>query len=250
MIAALGVLIGPIAVDAQQTPRVYRIGWLSGYFVDEPFRQGLRALGYVEGQNLVIEARFHQGQRQRLPMLAAELIALQVAVIVCPSTDACAVARTATRTIPIVMSGAANPLAEGLVASLARPGGNVTGATLDTAEVTAKRLELLKEALPGLRRVAAFYPDASRTFSVVDAWLRDNGAAAAQLGLALELVDLGPDPALWEQVFDGVRRRGIGAAVVLETPAYSNNQGRLAELAIRYRIAMMLPYSEYTEAGG
>ena len=117
------ILLGPpFTADAQPVPRIYRIGWLSGYAVDKPFRQGLRGLGYVEGQNLVIEARFHQGQPDRLSALAAELAALRVAVIVCPSTDACAAARKATRTIPIVMSGAANPLAEGLIASLARPG--------------------------------------------------------------------------------------------------------------------------------
>ena len=245
------ILVGaPIAAGAQPTPGVHRIGWLSGYALDEPFRQGLRALGYVEGQNLVIEARFHKGQPDRLPALAAELVALRVAVIVCPSTDACAAARKVTRTLPIVISGAANPLAEGLIASLARPGGNVTGATLDTAEVTAKRLELLKEALPGVRRVAAFYPEVARTFSVAVHWVRDSEAAARQLGLALELVDLGRDPGLWEPVFEGVTRRGISAAVIVEAPSYWNGRTRLAELAIKYRLAMMLPYSEFVDAGG
>ena len=250
MIATLALLVAALGADAQQAARVYRIGWLSGYSVDEPFRQGLRSLGYVEGQNLVIEARFTQGKIDRYPALAAELVALRVDVIVCPTTLATRAAREATRTIPIVMAGAANPLAEGLIASLARPGGNVTGAILQTADVTQKRLELLKDALPGLRRVAAFYAEETRTFSVIDQWLRDSQAAAQQLGLALEPVDLPSDPAPWESVFDGVTRRGIGAAVIVEAGAYHERRVRLAQLALKYRLAVMFPFTEQAEAGG
>jgi putative tryptophan/tyrosine transport system substrate-binding protein len=162
----------------------------------------------------------------RLPALATELVRLRlpVDVIVAGSTLMTAKAREVTRTIPIVMAGAADPVAEGLIASHARPGGNVTGAILETADVTAKRLELLREALPSLRRVAAFYADQLRTFSVVDRWLRESQATARQLGLALEPIDLPYDLGRWESVFDGVARRGISAAVIIESPVYWNGR--------------------------
>ena len=246
----LAMLAAPRATRAQQTPRIYRVGWLGGFAIDEPLREGLRALGYVEGQNLVIEARFARGQFDRYPVLAAELVALHVDVIICPSTVATAAARAATRTIPIVMDGAANPVAEGLIASLARPGGNVTGAILQTADVTAKRMELLKATLPRLRRVAAFYPAERRTLPLVAQWLQESDAAARQLGLVLEPVDLGPDPGSWESVFAGVQRRGIDAAVIIESPTYWNGRTQLADLELRYRLAVMFAYHEHVEAGG
>ena len=136
-------------------------------------RQGLRALGYVEGQNLVIEGRFHQGKIDRYPALVADLVGLPVDVIVCATTVGTTAARDGTRTIPIVMAGAANPMSAGLIASLARPGGNVTGVILQTADVTEKRIDLLHETLPNLRRVAAFY-GGERTAPVVEHWVRDN----------------------------------------------------------------------------
>jgi putative ABC transport system substrate-binding protein len=246
-IAFLASLAAPHAADTQQTSRV---GVLASGGVDETFLQALRALGYVEGQNLVIEARFYRGQINRLPGLAAELVRIPVDVIVAGSTLMTAKAREATQTIPIVMAGAADPVAEGLIASHARPGGNVTGAILETADVTAKRLELLKEAVPGLRRVAAFHADQLRTFSVVDRWLRDSQAAARQLGLALEPVDLPYDLGRWESVFDGVARRGISAAVIIESPVYWNGRVRLAELALKYRLAVMFSFAVQAEAGG
>ena len=249
-IAVLAILVALPVVHAQQTARVYRVGVLASGSVDETFLQALRALGYVEGQNLVIEARFYRGQIDRLPGLAVELVRIPVDVIVAGSTLVTAKAREATQTIPIVMAGAADPVAEGLIASHARPGGNVTGAILETADVTAKRLELLKEAVPGLRRVAAFYADQLRTFSVVDRWLRDSHATARQLGLALEPVDLPYDPGRWESVFDGVARRGIGAAVIIESPVYWNGRVRLAELALKYRLAVMFSFAVQAESGG
>ena len=238
---AASVLAAPLA--RAQAARVFRVGVLGAASVDETFRQALRSLGYVEGQNLVIEARFHQGQIDRLPALAAELVALRVDVIVCGSTAMARAARAATRTIPIVMAGAANPVAEGLIGSLSRPGGNVTGAILETADVTAKRLELLKETLPRLRRAAAFYPEAFRTNSVIAQWLRDSDAASRGLGIALEPADLPMNlPGSWEKAFDGVARRGIGAGVIAETPVYWNERARLAELALKYRLAVMFPF--------
>src|SRR5262249_57818258 len=116
----------------------------------------------------------------------------------------------------------------------------VTGGVLDTVEVSGKRLELRTGAVPWLRRVVAFYPESARTFSVTARWLRDTDAAARQLGLGLELVDLGGDPALWEPVFDRVRRRGIDAAVIIESPSYWNGRARLADLALNYPLPLLL----------
>jgi putative ABC transport system substrate-binding protein len=245
----IALLAPPWAAEAQPAARVYRIGYLGGFSVDEGLRQGLRSLGYVEGQNLVIEGRFHQGKIDRYPALVADLVGLPVDVIVCATTVGTTAARDGTRTIPIVMAGAANPVAAGLIASLARPGGNVTGVILETADVTAKRIELLRETLPGLRRLAAFY-GGDRAAPVADHWLRESDAAARQLGLSLEPVDLGFDPAGWEPVFDGVTRRGISAAVILEGPAYLNGRAQLAALAVKYRLAVMFPFSDQARAGG
>jgi putative ABC transport system substrate-binding protein len=249
LIALLLIPVAPFVARAQPAGKVYRIGYLGGFSVDQVLRSELRSLGYVEGQNLVIEGRFHQGKVDRYPALVADLVGLRVDAIICATTVGTTAARDGTRTIPIVMAGAANPMSAGLIASLARPGGNVTGVILQTPDVTAKRVELLREALPGLRRLAAFYAG-ERTAPVVDHWLRDNDAAARRLGLSLEPVDLGFDPAGWEPVFDGVTRRGISAAVILEGPAYLNGRAQLAALALKYRLAAMFPFSEQTRAGG
>ncbi len=210
----------------------------------------LHALGYVETQNVVIEARYAHGKPERLPAPAAELVGLRVDVILAGTTSAALAARGVTQTIPIVMAGAANPVAAGLIASLARPGGNVTGLTLETADVTAKRLELLRGALPGLHRVAAFYPGELRTFSVVVEWLQDNEAAARRLGLSLEPIDLGQEPARWDEVFSAVSARGIGAATIIETATYYTGRAQLAALALRHRLAMIFPFREQGQAGG
>src|SRR5262245_61141116 len=146
LVLSLGLLLAaPLAVEAQQAGRVYRIGYLGGFSVDDALRQELQSLGYVEGKNLVIEGRFHQGNIDRYPALVADLVNLPVEVIVCATTVGAAAARDGTKTIPIVMAGAANPISAGLIASLARPGGNVTGVILQTADITAKRVDLLKE---------------------------------------------------------------------------------------------------------
>jgi putative tryptophan/tyrosine transport system substrate-binding protein len=147
-----------VSVEAQQTGKVYRIGYLVTRSAlesrDEAFRQGLRELGYVEGKNIIIEYRFAGGKREQIPTLAAELVRLNVDIIVAAGSPVALAARAATRTIPIVFAGVADPIGMGLAASLARPGGNVTGLTPISAELSAKRLELLKETVPRLTRVA------------------------------------------------------------------------------------------------
>ena len=151
----LGGLFSPVAAEAQQAAKVARIGYLSADLAASPhlpeaFRQGLRDLGYVQGRNVVIEFRDAEGKSERLPALAAELVALKVDVIVTVATRHALAAKQATKTIPIVFTAATDPVTDGLVTSLARPGGNVTGLSLLAPELVGKRLELLKQAVPGV----------------------------------------------------------------------------------------------------
>jgi putative ABC transport system substrate-binding protein len=155
----LGGLFSPLAAEAQQAAKMARIGYLAPNLaaaphLSEAFRQGLRDLGYVEGRNVVIEYRFAEGKPERLPALAAELVALKLDVIVASNTPTALAAKQATRTIPIVFSFAADPVTSGLVTSLARPGGNVTGLSLLFPELVGKSLEQLKQAVPRVSRVA------------------------------------------------------------------------------------------------
>jgi putative tryptophan/tyrosine transport system substrate-binding protein len=159
---ALGLLLAPLSTDAQRpAPHVPRVGLLDYTPFWEPLRQGLRDLGYVEGQNLVLESRSTDGRDERLPALAAELVQLPVDVIVTQGTPATLAARDATTTIPIVMIGAGDPIKNKLVASLARPGGNITGSSQMGAELSARRLQLLTEAVPTVSRVAFLWNPAN-----------------------------------------------------------------------------------------
>src|SRR2546426_7309483 len=159
----LSLLVASLVAEAQQLTTVHRIGWLSGDFPppssasqarEEAFRQGLRALGYVEGQNLILAFRYAEGSAERLPALAAELVRLPVEVLVAGGAPAIRAAQHATRTLPIVMAGTADPVAQGFIASLARPGGNITGWSNLGLDLHGKRLELLKETLPQSARIA------------------------------------------------------------------------------------------------
>jgi len=156
---ALGLLAAPLAAEAQQAAKVPRIGYLATDLTANPhlteaFRQGLRDLGYVEGRHVVVDYRSAEGRIERLPALAAEIVALNVAVIVAPNTPAALAAKHATTTLPIVFVGAGEPVTSGLVTSLARPGGNVTGLSAVSPELVGKWLELLKQTTPGVSRVA------------------------------------------------------------------------------------------------
>jgi putative ABC transport system substrate-binding protein len=168
----LGILVAPCTPDAQQSTKVYRIGWLSAGSplpdlapLLDAFRQGLRDLGYVEGQNLVIEQRYAEGREERLPDLAAELVWLQVDVIVTGGTAAIRAAQHATRTIPIVMAASFDPVGEGFVASLAHPRGNITGLSFLGAELPGKRLEILKETVPQSTRIAVLANPANPAYA-------------------------------------------------------------------------------------
>jgi putative ABC transport system substrate-binding protein len=250
-------LTAPLAVGAQQPAKPARLRILYGSTPafdpvsdtsDRAIVQGLRENGYVVGQNVVIEFRSAQDKWDRLPGLVAELVGLNVDVLLTSNEVGVRAARDATRTIPIVMAGATtDPVASGLVASLARPGGNITGVT--QGDLAAKRLELLKESLPGLRSVAFFHADPA--IPVVAQFIRATQAAANKLGVTLHPVRLRPsDPDTWEQVFQTVRQRGIGAATIHEAPGYETHRERLAELALRYRLPVVFTFRTQAEAGG
>ncbi len=242
--------------EAQQTKKVPRIGFLS--FVARPnspapnteaFRQGLRDLGYVEGQNVVIEYRYAEGKADRLPDLAAELVRLKVDIIVAQSTETVLAAKNATSTIPIVMTNSADPVGSGLVASLARPGGNVTGMSLLAGlEISGKQLEVLKETVPKLRHVAVLTNPASRS-STGAGLLREAEPAARSLGVQIFAVEA-RDASELEGAFSAMKKAGAGAFLMIPDPIFQTNRSRIAALAASNRIPAMYPYSSLVDAGG
>ena len=242
------LLARPRSAAAQPTGRVYRVGVLSPGAPSTgiaAFGPGIRRLGWVPGQNLIIEQRYARGDLARLPALAAELVALKVDVILVSSV-AIPAARAATRTIPTVMTFAVDdPVEEGWVASLARPGGNLTGVTLHAPELTGKRLELLKVVLPGMRRVGVL------------AWPRPGGlgqvraaeAAARSLSLQTHVVEV-QETSQYEGAFDALKREGADALLVLSSSAFFAERRRIADLAIKHRLPLVAPFREVAEAGG
>ena len=251
----LGTLAAPLAGEAQKAGKVPRIGVLltnsraSDSTHVEAFRQGLRERGYVEGQNVVIEYRYGDGKLDRLPQLAAELVELNVDLIVTSGTSPTRAAQQATRTIPIVMTIVGNPVAGGLIASLAKPGGNITGLTQMTTELSAKRLELLREAFPGVSRVAVLVDPASSSQGVIES-LRPAQRAAEALGVKLLSVELrGPNPDL-EGAFRTATSERVGALLIAAGAAPSLHRKRVVDLAAKTRLPAMYPSSEYVDLGG
>jgi putative ABC transport system substrate-binding protein len=246
----LSILVAPLATNAQQPTKVYRIGRLApgspGHPSTEVFRQALHELGYIEGQNLVMEYRWAEGRDERLPDLAAELVRLPVDVIVA-SGGAIHAARQATRTIPIVMVGASDPVAQGYVASLARPGGNTTGLSLLSAELPGKRLELLKETVPQSMRVAVLANPANASYESV---MHNLTVAARALGLQLHVVEL-RSPDELDAAFAAMTRAGADTLIVLAEPALLDGlRGRIADLAAKHRLPAMYDWRMYVDAGG
>jgi|SRR5437867_4962784 len=249
----LGTLSRSLAAEAQEykAGKVARIGLLSqgsptsGQHIREAFRQGLREVGYVDGQNIVIEYRYAEGKAERLPDLAAELVSLKVDVIVAGGTPAPLAAKHATRTIPIVMAAAGDPVGSGLVASLARPGGNVTGLGALSPELGGKRLQLLKEVVPGVSRVAVLW-NAANPYAVLVA--RETEAAARTLGVQAQSLEVrGPDD--FENALPAAIRGGAGALIVVEDPLTFQYRMRIADFAARNRLPAIDGYREYAEAG-
>jgi putative ABC transport system substrate-binding protein len=213
----------------------------------EGFLQGLREHGYVEGKNIVIEYRFSEDRNDRLPDLAAELVNLKVAIIVASGSPASLAAKQATTTIPIVMGSlAANPVETGFIASLARPGGNITGMTEMAAQLSGKRLELIKATVPGLSRVAVFWNPPNPAYGPA---LRELEAAAPTLGLKLQRLEVRV-PGDLEGAFEAAARQRVGALIAPSDPLVSNRPRMIADLALKYRLPTMMVNKEFVEAGG
>jgi putative ABC transport system substrate-binding protein len=250
---ALGFPIAPLAAEVQQATTVYRIGRLSPgssvlvAHLWEAFRQGLRELGYVEGHNLVLEERYAEGTPERLRDLAAELVRLPVAVMVAEGAAAVRAAQHATRTIPIIMVASVDAVGEGLVASLARPGGNITGLRFLGAELPGKRLELLKETVPRSTRIAVL---ANPTFPAYASRLHNLTGAARTLGLHLHVVEVRRADEL-DTAFAAMTRAGADAVIVIEDAVLLNSErGRVvAELAATHRLPVMYAWREWVVAG-
>jgi|SoiMethySBSTD1v2_1073268.scaffolds.fasta_scaffold00403_48 putative ABC transport system substrate-binding protein len=247
------LLVSLTVGGAQPAPKVYRLGYLSSAsraaigHLFEALRGGLADLGWVEGENLVIEYRFAEGKHDRLPALAAELIALKVDVIAAGPTPPALAAKRATTEIPIVMTAVGDPVRNGLVASLARPGGNVTGVSFDVGlEVFTKGLELLKESIPMLRRVAVLSNSSNPSQAVS---VRDVTAAARSLGLQIKVVDA-PTVSALDGVFAAMAKDRSEALLVLTDPLFLIHRERIGSLALRHRLPSMHAVKESVEAGG
>jgi len=251
---ASGLLTAPLAGDAQQAAKVPRIGFLTGNLAASPhvveaFRQGLRDLGYVEGRNVVIEYRDAQGKFERLPARAAELVALKVDVIVAGGTPQALAAKQATKTVPIVFAAAGDPVTSGLVTSLARPGGNVTGFTGLGPELVGKGLERLKQAVPGVNRVAVLWQPGGQGEGTEKDILKEADVAARALGVRLQFVEArGPED--FDRAFSDMTTGRAGALTVLVSPMFFGERRRLVDLAAKTRLPTVFPWREYVDAGG
>ena len=249
------LLAPPLAVEAQQAGKVARIGSLSLNMVpnrhlQEAFRQGLRDLGYVEGRNVVIETRDAEGKPERLPALAAELIALKVDVIVTGGgTPPALAAKQATKTIPIVFASAPDPVTDGLVTSLARPGGNVTGSSNLNPELVGKCLEQLTQAVPGVSRVAVLWQPGFMDERTDRDMLKAADIAARALGVRLEIVEA-RGPADIDRAFSKMTRARAGALTVLPSAMLFTERRRLVDLAAKNRLPAVYVQREFVEAGG
>ena len=248
---AAGLLAAPRAAEAQSAGKVWRVGVMADPMNRglAAFRQGLRDLGYVEGQNVVLEVRWHDGEADRRAALVSELLRAPVDVIVVPITGAVLDAKRATSTIPIVSAGAGALLESGAVASLARPGGNVTGLSSIVTELSAKRVELIKEALPNISRVAVLMSPFTGVESLGEGILKATEAAARVVGVDLLILRI-KDSADLEQAFKSASRGQAGAVVVLTNPFFAVHAVRVARLSLKYRLPTIGGELALVEAGG
>ena len=249
---ALGLFTITLSAEAQQAGNVVRIGLLD-YAASDPasaarwkaFRERLRELGYVEGQNVIFEPRWGGGQVSRLRSLAAELIDAKVDVLVTAGSEAALAAKEATNSIPIVTATGGDPVELGLVASLARPGGNVTGVISLIGQLTRKRLDLLKQLLPRASRVAILRHPDNRSSALS---LRDAESAARSSGIVVHGVSArGPD---FDAAFLAMKRAHTDAVILGENTRFLAHRQRIADLAVMHRLPMIVAAKEYAEAGG
>ena len=249
-----GLLAAPRVAEAQQAAKVYRLGLLGGYPPNSPggrrawegFFQGMREVGYVEGQNILVEGRWYGERTDRLPALAAELVRLKVDVIVAGAAPAPEAAQRATSTIPIVMANHADPVGGGLVVSLAKPGKNVTGLSTLAPELVGKRLQLLKEAVPGISRVAVL-SNPTIPSQAVD--LREAKVAAGSLKMQLQVLEARA-PSDFAGAFSAMTKERAGGVIVLGSPMLLAERSRIVELAAQSRVPAIYWLKEFAEAGG
>ena len=239
--------------DAQQAGKICRIGFLDnstasgmGVLV-EAFRQELSKLGWIEGKNIAIEYRFAEQKTERLPELAADLVRLKVDLIVTSGTPSSLAAKSATTSIPIVMAQAGDPVGSGLVASLARPGGNVTGFSNLSFELNTKRLEILKDAIPKLSRVGVLRTLGS---ALGDLQLKEIRPAALTLKLKLEEIEAQPDAKGLESAFQTTKQKQVGAIMPISTRSFFAERKRIVELAGKYRLPAIYFQKEFVDEGG
>ena len=249
---ALSIFVVPRASDAQPPAKIPRIGMLVGGSPDwtaptlEAFRQRLHELGYVEGHTIAIEYRFAEGKSELHPALAAELVHLPVDILVTWGSAAAWAAKHATSTTPIVIGAATDPVAQGLAASHARPGGNITGVASAPMGVQGKTVQVLTEAIPGLSRVALLWTSANPAHTLM---VRDAQEAAQELGLQTQLLDVREASAL-DGAFAAMAQARAEALVVLNDPLFLAHRTRLVELTGAYRLPTIYGNREYVEAGG
>jgi ABC-type uncharacterized transport system substrate-binding protein len=248
------ILAAPLASEAQRAEQVPRVGYINPGFPSDPvrmrrleaFRQGLRELGYAEGRNIALEPRWAEGKYERYPAIAADLVRLKVHVIVAIGGAATKAAKQVTSTIPIVMSLVTEPVESGLVASLARPGANVTGTSIMAADLAGKQVELLKQALPEVSRVALLWNPANPGGAVQ---LREAKAAAQAMGVRLQALEARDSHEI-DSAFAAMTRERAGALVVLADAILYNQRKQIAELAAKSRLPSASALRDYVEAGG
>ncbi len=254
--ASAAMLAAPLVGEAQQAAKIARIGYLvvanlsDSPHLHEAFRQGLRDLGYVEGRNVVIEYRDAEGKLERLPALAAELVALKVDVIVAAGgTPQALAAKQATRTLPIVFIAVGDPVTSGLVTSLARPGGNVTGLSFFGPELVGKCLELLTQAVPGVSRVAVLWQPRAVPERTEKDILKRAEVTARALGVRLQFVEArGPEN--FDRAFSEMTRARAGALTVLPSVMLFTERRRLVDLAAKHRLPAVYSWRESVDVGG
>ena len=247
----LALLAGALAAEAQPAGKVYRIGFLwdsPAVFPDaiEAFRQGLRDLGYVEGRNIAFEYRWAEGKPERMRELAEELVRLKVDIIMAPSSIYTGAAKRATSTIPIIFMSHADPLGTGHVASLGRPGGNITGLSIMMTETNVKGLELFKAAVPGLSRVAIIWDPATPSHGP---GLKAVEVAGPSLGLRIQSVAV-RSATEYESAFSAMVRERADGVLVLSTPLFIAGAKRLAELALKHKLPSLFGPKHHVAAGG
>jgi len=249
LVAALVLFLG-VAAEGQQPGKILRIGFLdnstaSGIAVlVDAFRQELSKLGWIEGKNIAFEYRFAEGKTERLPELAAELVRLKVDLIVITGNPQASAAKKATTAIPIVMANATAPVESGFIASLARPGGNITGLSNLATELNTKRLEVLKDAVPKLARVGLLRGAA------ISPQLKELRPAAVALKLKLEEIETQPDPKGLESAFQTAKQKQVGAIMTTSTRPFFAERKRIVELATKYRLPAIYFQREFVDEGG